>query len=406
MTNDCFKDFCITNTIFCMKRRVFYFSLLILQVLIVSGCNNKNNTILNSHSPQFLIDLCNVNSNMKSVPLSTIGKSVQYIPLETTPYSLLKTLTRIELCDSIIFVCDNDKLLKFDRAGRFIKQIGKMGRGPGEYPLIYDFSIDRTNQLIFIAASRIKETLIFDFDGNFKKSFKVPYIPIQILVSEMNYILFRNSFPDPNANFNYYITDNEGNILSKYWSYPGRDTRSKLGQSASPMYFFDDKFHFMEYGIDTLYLINNSVKEAYAIFDLGNLKIDPPYPVDFDMEALKEKIWIYKILEDRNNLYMKVSKGWTSKFYHCIYIKKESETITLKEEGFINDLDGGPNIWPQFVTSDTILVSYIEAYQLLNFLNKKPDDSSESTNNDKSVQLRALKNQLTETSNPIVVIVK
>lgn len=103
---------------------------------------------------------------------------------------------------------------------------------------------------------------------------------------------------------------------------------------------------------------------------------------------------------------MKVSKGWTSTFYHCIYNKKESETITLKENGFINDLDGGPDFWPQFITSDTVLLSYIEAYQLLNYLNKKPDDSSESTNNDISVQLRTLKKQLTETSNPVIMIVK
>lgn len=364
----------------------------------------------NDRSPQYsqyLIDLRNPILNIKSVPLSAIGFNIQYIPLETNSASLLKTILHIELCDSIIFVCDNDKLLKFDTAGRFIKQIGIKGNGPGEYPSINDFSVDKINQLIYIAAVRFKGVYIFDFDGNLIKSFKAPYIPMQILACEMNYILFRNAFPNPDTKFNWYITDSDGKILTKFRSFPGRDTRSKLiGQSLCPMYLFNGKFHFMEYGIDTLYLINNSAKEPYAIFDLGDLKMDPPYPVDFDMEALKDKIWVYKIFEDRNNLYMKVSKGWTSTFYHCIYNKKESETITLKENGFINDLDGGPDFWPQFITSDTVLLSYIEAYQLLNYLNKKPDDSSESTNNDISVQLRTLKKQLTETSNPVIMIVK
>lgn len=379
------------------------FCLLFYQILIFTNCKNDR-------SPQYsryLIDLRNPILSIKSVPLSAIGFSIQYIPLETNSASLLKTIQHIELSDSIIFVCDHDKLLKFDTSGRFIKQIGINGRGPGEYPSIYDFSIDKTNQLIYIAASGIKEILIFDFDGNLKKSFKVPYIPIQILACEMNYILFRNAFPNPDANYNWYITDSDGKILIKFRSYPGRDTRSKLiGQSLCPMYLFNGKFHFMEYGIDTLYLINNSAKEPYAIFDLGDLKMDPPYPVDFDMEALKDKIWVYKIFEDRNNLYMKVSKGWTSTFYHCIYNKKESETITLEEEGFINDLDGGPIFWPQFITSDTILVSYIDAYQFLNYLNKKSDDSTESTNNEESGKLKTLKKELTETSNPVIMIVK
>ena len=378
------------------------FYLLFFQILILASCKNDR-------SPQYsryLIDLHNPILNIKSVPLSAIGSSIQYISLETNSASLLKTILHIELCDSIIFVCDNDKLLKFDTAGRFIKQIGIKGRGPGEYPSIYDFSVDKTNQLIYIAASRIKETLIFDFDGNFIKSYKVPYIQIQILVYEMNYILYRNPFPDPDAKFNWYITDSDGKILTKFRSFPGKDSRSKMiGQSTSPMYLFDGKVHFMEYGIDTLYLLNRSAKEPYAIFDLGDLKMDP-YPVDFDTDALKDKIWVYKIFEDRNNLYLKVSKGWTSTFYHCIYSKKESETITLKENGFINDLDGGPIFWPQFITSDTILVSYIDAYQFLNYLNKKSDDSTESTNNEESGQLKTLKKQLTETSNPVIMIVK
>jgi len=388
-----------------MKTKGFiipFFYLLFYQILILTSCKNDR-------SPQYsmyLIDLHNPILNIKSVPLSAICSSIQYIPLETNSASLLKTILHIEFCDSIIFVCDDDKLLKFDTAGRFIKQIGIKGRGPGEYPSIYDFSVDKTNQLIYIAASRFKDILIFNFDGNLVKSFKVPYIPMQILACEMNYILFRNAFPNPDTKFNWYITDSDGKILTKFRSFPGKDSRSKfIGQSTSPMYLFDDKVHFMEYGIDTLYLFTNSAKEPYAIFDLGDLKMDP-YPVDFDTDALKDKIWVYKIFEDRNNLYLKVSKGWTNTFYHCIYNKKESETITLNENDFINDLDGGPDFWPQFVTSDTILISYIETYKFLNSLNKKLGQGAENHNNDELGQLKTLKKQLTETSNPIIMVVK
>jgi hypothetical protein len=374
--------------------------LLFYHIFIMTSC-------INNRSPQYLLDLrnSNSNSNLKSVPLSTIGNSVKYIPLETNSVSILKTILHIDLCDSIIFLCDNDKLLKFGKAGRFIKQIGRKGRGPGEYPSIYDFCIDKTNRLIYISASSIKEILIFDFDGNFIKSFKVPYISVQLVVCDTNTILFRNPFPDPNVNYNWYITDSYGKILSKFWSFPGRDGRSKLlSQSSSPMYLFDGKLHFKEYGIDTLYFINNSTKEPYAIFNMGNLRIDP-YPVDFDMEKVSDKIWVYKIFEDRNNFYLNVSKGWTNTFYHCIYNKKKSETITLKENGFINDIDGGMNFWPQYVNSDTTLISYIEAYEFLAFLNNKLANGTDSTENDKLVHWRTLKSQLTETSNPIVMIV-
>ena len=76
--------------------------------------------------------------------------------------------------------------------GLLNKSAGR-AEGPGNIHRYMIFAIDKTNRLIYISASSIKEILIFDFDGNFIKSFKVPYISVQLVVSETNNILVSKS---------------------------------------------------------------------------------------------------------------------------------------------------------------------------------------------------------------------
>jgi hypothetical protein len=124
-----------------MKTQFFSLSLLIITILI--SCNSgASKKINNEPDPALLpyhIDL-EKNKNTKPFPLSSIGKKIEYIPLETTPNSLIGSLNGVGLdlanivfSDSFIFISDGEKLLQFDRSGKFIKQIGSVGRGPGQY---------------------------------------------------------------------------------------------------------------------------------------------------------------------------------------------------------------------------------------------------------------------------------
>jgi len=45
----------------------------------------------------------------------------------------------------------------FDRDGHFIRQIGKVGMGPGEYVYPDDFTIDKENKIIYILDERKRQ---------------------------------------------------------------------------------------------------------------------------------------------------------------------------------------------------------------------------------------------------------
>ena len=113
--------------------------------LLLASCNSPTTSDL-----PYLIDLQNGITNISSVPLSSIGKSLEYVPLETDTSCLIQTISNASLTDSFIFVSDYDRLLKFDNKGNFLKHIGTKGRGPGEYPSLGNFLVDDVNKEIFI----------------------------------------------------------------------------------------------------------------------------------------------------------------------------------------------------------------------------------------------------------------
>lgn len=70
-----------------------------------------------------------------------------------------------------IFVTDghgkNDRVVKFDRNGRFIKTWGHHGSGPGEFDQPHDISIGGSEGHVFVADRSNSRVQIFDQDGNF-----------------------------------------------------------------------------------------------------------------------------------------------------------------------------------------------------------------------------------------------
>ena len=73
--------------------------------------------------------------------------------------------------DQNIYVLDsqNSRVLKFDKNGKFLWQVGRKGQGPGEFGFAEDLIITE-NELIVAESTRIH---YFDKNGNFKKTYRV-----------------------------------------------------------------------------------------------------------------------------------------------------------------------------------------------------------------------------------------
>lgn len=70
-----------------------------------------------------------------------------------------------------IYVADgygNSRIVKFDRAGNFLKAWGKYGTGPGDFNLPHSVAVDSTGR-VYVGDRENMRIQIFDADGNFLK---------------------------------------------------------------------------------------------------------------------------------------------------------------------------------------------------------------------------------------------
>ena len=83
---------------------------------------------------------------------SDLFKSAHTIILETKPECIVGNVDDILVFEREFYLLDKKgkSLFVFDMNGKFIRRIGKLGRGPGEYLYIFDFTIDPLNREIYV----------------------------------------------------------------------------------------------------------------------------------------------------------------------------------------------------------------------------------------------------------------
>ena len=87
--------------------------------------------------------------------LSDIATDVEYIPLQTSEESMIRYVYDIRTSDNKIFINLNNRVLCFDKAGNYLYNLDKQGRGPEEYTYIIDWDYSpENNQLLILARGK------------------------------------------------------------------------------------------------------------------------------------------------------------------------------------------------------------------------------------------------------------
>ena len=125
-----------------------------------------------------------------SLPLSLYFKNAQTIILETSKDCLIGDINEFQVFNGYIYVLDAYKaksLYVFDIEGKFLRKIGTLGRGPGEYIQITDFTLDTENMFIFVNdwGNRIHK---YQLDGTYVNS-----INLQAMGASIRSIQYYNS---------------------------------------------------------------------------------------------------------------------------------------------------------------------------------------------------------------------
>ena len=150
-------------------------------------------------NPVEIIHLDNISAikNKKQLLLSELVDSIEYIKLETNKNCLLPNSYKAFGTKYLVFASyEPAQVMLFNRQGKFIRKIGKEGKGPGEYIRPSRVDLSPEEDKILIVDSSIDAVIEYDIRGNHLKTYKPnAAITQRLYYSDKNTFVYIQSSP-------------------------------------------------------------------------------------------------------------------------------------------------------------------------------------------------------------------
>ncbi|MEA1876381.1 MAG: 6-bladed beta-propeller [Bacteroidota bacterium] len=387
-----------------MKKGFAICSMLVIVLLLVQSCKIKkeNERIIP------VIDF-GIDRTVCDHKLSDFADSVSYIELESTTESYLGEISDIKFTNDRILVFDQklQKVLLFTSNGKFLKQIGKKGKGPGEYPRAFTVGISQQDNSIFVYSVGDK-MLKYSESGIFINSISTKDKKILHFTTIDEEFVYAIAFP---------LTEFCGKYSLGIMDAFGKTTHSFLNRkqtnSSNPrsmicntsFYCLHDSIYYWEYIYDTIYcLTNEKIVIPKWILDYGDNFVSKSAFSNIGVlndEKRSGKLIVTRLIESRRYLFFIVLEDIRRKL---VIYDKESEALTELPPrddifyGIDNNIDKGPAFWPKYIVNDSIFACVIAPENLIKLRNhSKTHDEFEN------LQFQKILENVTLRSNHIIM---
>ena len=126
--------------------------LIILAVSILFGCGRNTSQIIGSGTSEVVVcDFSKVRDTI-SVPLSSLVESCDMVILESRPEALIGNAWHTAITDDYIAVKSREAVpvRLFGIDGKYIRDIGAIGRGPDEYNSLYGIQFSPVGDMLYL----------------------------------------------------------------------------------------------------------------------------------------------------------------------------------------------------------------------------------------------------------------
>lgn len=346
--------------------------------------------------------------------LSDIATDIEYIALQTTDNSLISRISSLKVVGNYIYVITgtHDKLLCFDKSGKYLFQLSKIGRGPEEYESLNDFDIDTKNSMLAVESN--KEIIFYkqtDTGFTYLKKLNLLYAP-QIInfIGKSNNILLQFSNIDGSKPFSRELINLEGKSLMSWPNYMKYQLNEKIiviQRFENSSYIFKNELFLKEVGNDTIFkLADNNTLESFLIFDTKKKRVTPEVRsnVKYYAEHMYEYFILQKIFGTEKFIYYTYS---INKENHAeIYDQSNKIRYSIPDKDFLkDDLSGGVNFEPQYC-NEGIFYSWVEANKFKKFTSSDLFKNAVVKIPARNIALKNLTEKVTEFDNPIIIMAK
>ena len=241
---------------------------MLIIVLLFFGCNSNS---FNRYNEEIeTIDLTpGLIAKGKAIKLSEYADDIQYIFLEASDDCLIYEIDKIMVDDSLIFIFNKKQFLIFDTTGKFKRSIGRVGKGPGEFLSIMDFTINTNENTIYIYDYNQRKVICYKYNGDLVFEFRLHTNPMRIASLNNESLILSWVKPDFIRNDNYgftYYTMN-GIPIEKAFNRENEKAKSEILSGLTQLNYYCDSLTYWEIYLNTIYRIaeNGKVIPRYKI---------------------------------------------------------------------------------------------------------------------------------------------
>ena len=378
-------------------------AIVFISIISFSCRNNSDET--NYSEARFKINIDEIEFKEK-VYFTDLFDNFRIVPLETNNESKIGSIDQIHFCNDKIVVLDRriaKSVLIFDSKGKFIRKIGKIGKGKGEYLNPLSISISQKNELIAILCSDTKKVLIYNMEGVLINEIKLKTSnSVNKIVFHGNNIL-ADVYPEKGSSSDdlLYLFNASGEVIDTWVSnMKHRNGFAKrfnfhptvFCQSESSVRYFKPFMNVVFELQDnklTPYLWLES-KNKYSISEINEFNNDD----DFEMKYMNlEKLTgINSCLENDNFIFLRFKYNRVANY--LILDKKNNEVIASKRM-----TDNMTNIKsPQFISAyKNSIAIVLDENKMEEFIQNNKD--KKNTNFSKTIDI----SNINRSSNPVIV---
>lgn len=401
-----------------------------VMTLILVSCTSNDSKTVNSKG----IDVATALTQLTTLKTSDFGKTVRYIPLETTDDCLINNDPVANVLNDKIIITTQNQCFIFDKStGKFITSAGHIGEDPEGYSGTMNW-VDRANGMLYFGRQP-NQLVKYTLDGQYSGNVELPFsgIPFYLAFNQSDIIGYYSTlltatspkiaFFDRNGVYMDSIVStlppikesgDEINYLSVFkgdngygnWVQSGlflfqfnNGNQYFISQNAPVLWYNKNEVRFKESYGDTIYTIKERSLEPYMIFHTGEFY----WPKDelTIKENNNKRVVIPYVSENDKSIFFQCIKGLHENkvLYNGIYNKEDGSIKMSKyDDKITDDLTSFMPFKPLGISSAGEYVGLVEAADVLEWLEENPEaEANEKLN---------FLNQLAEDSNPVLILVE
>jgi len=204
------------------KMNKYYYLILISIFISCMEVDEKEDS--NTNNPHSAIQNMDIRSPTKGVALTDYLQVETVVELETSEEAILKNIDKIYIQNDTLFLVHLESMVvkAFDKSGVYLFDIGKLGKGPGEYFSLFDVCLSKNDQSIWFNEASRKKLINYTTSGAFIGEVDRPAYPRYFAPINDNQWIFYMDFDahEFSENHNLIVTNTKFTITDQYLPYP------------------------------------------------------------------------------------------------------------------------------------------------------------------------------------------